>query len=366
MKNILKPSIYWLFAMVPVAILLEHNGARDSMVFFAAALSIIPIAKLIGASTENLAHHTGDAIGGLLNATFGNLPELIIAIIALQAGLYDMVRASIIGAILANLLLATGLSFLVGGIRHHSQDYNPASTRIYNSMMFIAICSLIIPAAFGRFFGSDTAFEQNESKLNLTLAISLLAAYVLYLVFMIKTHPDVFKSADASDAPDEIGEGHKPWSVGRAIGTLVAASVGAAFMSEILVGAAEGTGKELGMSTAFIGIVFVAIVGGAAESISAITMAAKNKVDLTMGIALGSSIQIALFVAPLLVIISMFIGNGAFFLSFNRVETATVLMAVLLMAVISGDGHSNWYKGVQLLTLYILIALLFYFIPDMK
>lgn len=366
MKNVLRPSIYWLFAMVPVAILLERNGAKDSLVFFAAALSIIPIAKLIGASTENLAHHTGDAIGGLLNATFGNLPELIIAIIALQAGLYDMVRASIIGAILANLLLATGLSFLVGGIRHHSQDYNPASTRIYNSMMFIAICSLIIPAAFGRFFGSDATFEQNEEKLNLTLAISLLIAYILYLFFMIKTHPDVFKSADASEAAEGSGEDHKPWSVGRAIGTLVAASVGAAFMSEILVGAAEGTGKELGMSTAFIGIVFVAIVGGAAESISAISMAAKNKVDLTMGIALGSSIQIALFVAPLLVIISMFMGNGTFFLSFNRVETATVLMAVLLMAVISGDGHSNWYKGVQLLTLYVLIALLFYFIPDMK
>lgn len=362
----MKPSIFWLFAFIPVTIILEKTGAQDSTVFFTAALSIIPIAKLIGESTENLAHHTGDAIGGLLNATFGNFPELIIAIIALNAGLYDMVRASLIGAILANLLLATGVSFLVGGVRHHSQDYNPATTRIYNSMMFIAVCSLIIPAAFGHFFGSESLYEKNVAKLNITLAISLLLAYVLYLFFMVKTHPDLFTSVGNPSEAEEAGESHKPWSVGRSVATLVGASLAAAFMSEILVGAAEGTGKELGMTTAFIGIVFVAIVGGAAESISAITMAAKNKVDLTMGIALGSSIQIALFVAPLLVIVSLFVGTGHFYLSFNRAETATLLMAVLLMAVISGDGHSNWYKGVQLITLYVLIALLFYFIPDMQ
>jgi Ca2+:H+ antiporter len=362
MKNIFKPSLYWLFIFAPVAILLEKAGAKDSLVFFASALAIIPIAKLIGESTENLAHHTGDAIGGLLNATFGNLPELIIAVIALQAGLYDMVRASIIGAILANLLLATGLSFFAGGLKYHSQEYNPASTRIYNSMMFIAICSLIIPAAFGRAFGGETAYAESQRSLNISLAISLLAAYILYLFFMIRTHPDLFKSV-AHD--EESPEGKQPWSVGRAVGTLVGASLGAAFMSEILVGAAEGTGKELGLSTAFIGIVFISIVGGAAESISAITMAAKNKLDLTMGIAMGSSIQIALFVAPLLVVIGLFTGQGGFYLTFSRVETATVLMAVLLMAVISGDGHSNWYKGVQLVTLYVLIALLFYFIPDM-
>jgi Ca2+:H+ antiporter len=363
MKNIFKPSLYWLFIFVPVAILLEKAGVNDSLVFFASALAIIPIAKLIGASTENLAHHTGDAIGGLLNATFGNLPELIIAVIALQAGLYDMVRASIIGAILANLLLATGLSFFTGGLKYHSQEYNPASTRIYNSMMFIAICSLIIPAAFGRAFGGETAYADSQRSLNISLAISLLAAYVLYLVFMIRTHPDLFKSVAHEEAHDE---GEQPWSVGRAVGTLVAASLGAAFMSEILVGSAEGTGKELGLSAAFIGIVFIAIVGGAAESISAITMAAKNKLDLTMGIAMGSSIQIALFVAPLLVVIGLFTGHGGFYLTFSRVETATVLMAVLLMSVISSDGHSNWYKGIQLVTLYVLIALLFYFIPDLR
>lgn len=251
------------------------------MVFFASALAIIPIAKLIGESTENLAHHTGDAIGGLLNATFGNLPELIFAVIALKAGLHDMVRASIIGTILANLLLATGLSFFAGGLKYHSQEYNPACTRVYNSMMFIAICSLIIPAAFGRVFGSEPAFLDSQRNLNISLAISLLVAYILYLFFMIRTHPDLFKSA-VGEA--EGAEENRPRSVAGAPGTLVAASLGAAFMSEILVGAAEGTGKELGMSSAFIGIVFIAIVGRAAESFSAITMAAKNKLDLTMGI----------------------------------------------------------------------------------
>jgi Ca2+:H+ antiporter len=364
MKKLLKPSILWLFIFVPVTFILEKLNAKDSMIFFSAALSIIPIAKLIGEATENLAHYTGDAIGGLLNATFGNAPELIIAIIALNAGLYDMVRASIIGAILANLLLATGVAFFVGGIKHHDQDYNPVSVRVYNSMMFIAICSLIIPSAFGRFLGGEEMYEHNEQSLNVGLAISLLIAYILYLFFMIKTHPDFFKSSKHENQPEENSAEHKPWSKGKAIGTLVGASVGAAFMSELLVGAAEGTGKELGMSSVFIGIVFVAVIGGAAESLSAISMAAKNKVDLTMGIAMGSSIQIALFVAPLLVLLSFAIGPQPLFLTFNRAETGAVLMAVLLTAVLAGDGRSNWFKGIQLITLYMLIALLFYFIPE--
>ena len=363
MKEILKPSIFWLFAFIPITFILEYSHASDSMIFFSAALSIIPIAKLIGEATENLAHYTGDAIGGLLNATFGNAPELIISVIALNAGLYDMVLASLVGAILANLLLATGMAFFIGGIKHHDQKYNPVSVRVYTSMMFIAVSSLIIPSAFGRFFGDNEAYHANQMNLNILIAISLLVAYILYLVFMIKTHPDFFISVETKDKNDGNGEGHKHWSVKRAVSTLVAASVAAAFMSEVLVGAAEGTGKELGMSAAFIGVVFVAVIGGAAESISAITMGAKNKVDLTMGIALGSSIQIALFVAPLLVLLSFFVGPRPMYLNFNRAETGSVLLAVLLTAVIAGDGHSNWYKGIQLITLYVLIAIMFYFIP---
>lgn len=362
MKQLLKPSIFWLFIFIPISLVLEKTGASEAMIFFASAMSIIPIAKLIGEATENLAHYTGDAIGGLLNATFGNLPELIIGLIALKAGLYEMVLASIIGAILANLLMATGIAFFLGGLKHHVQEYNPATTRVYTSMMFIAVCSMIIPAGFNKMFGSNEAFQQNETSLNVSLAIFLLIAYLLYLFFMIKTHPEYFKSVETKTNEQE--EAHKPWSISRSIITLVGASVGAAFMSEILVGAAEGTGRELGMTSAFIGIVFVAIIGGAAESISAITMATKNKVDLTMSIALGSSIQIALFIAPVMVLASFALGPQPMMLSFNKVEVWSVLLAVLLTAVIAGDGKSNWYKGVQLLTLYILLALIFYFIPE--
>ena len=336
----------------------------DSVIFFSSALSIIPIAKLIGEATENLAHYTGDAIGGLLNATFGNAPELIIGLIALKAGLYEMVLASMIGAILANLLMATGIAFFLGGLRHHTQEYNPVSTRIYTSMMFIAVCSMIIPSGFNKLFGTNQSFQHNETGLNIMLAVFLLIAYILYLVFMLKTHPDFFKSVVTISPEDE--EDHKPWSVSTSILTLVGASVAAAFMSEVLVGAAEGTGRQLGMTSAFIGIVFVAVIGGAAESMSAITMAIKNKVDLTMSIALGSSIQIALFITPVLLLLSFVIGPHPMVLSFNRAETGAVLMAVLLTAVIAGDGKSNWYKGIQLLTLYILVALVFYFLPEVN
>jgi Ca2+:H+ antiporter len=221
---------------------------------------------------------------------------------------------------------------------------------------------MIIPSGFNKIFGSNELFRQNETGLNIMLAIFLLIAYVLYLVFMLKTHPDFFKSVETGSTEHE--EEQTPWSVTRSILTLVAASVAAAFMSEVLVGAAEGTGRQLGMTSAFIGIVFVAVIGGAAESMSAITMAIKNKVDLTMSIALGSSIQIALFITPVLVLLSFVIGPHPMVLNFNRAETGAVLMAVLLTAVIAGDGKSNWYKGIQLLTLYILVALVFYFIPE--
>lgn len=361
MKKLLRPSIFWFFVFIPITFLLEGMKAGDTLIFFASALSIIPIAKLIGEATENLSHYTGDSVGGLLNATFGNAPELIIGLIAIKAGLYDMVLASMIGAILANLLMATGIAFFMGGIKHHTQEYNPVSIRVYTSMMLIAVCSMTIPGGFNKVFGSNQTFHANELSLNLILSIFLLVAYVLYLVFMLKTHPDYFKSVSTGDAKD-VEE--KPWSIATSILTLVGASVAAAFMSEVLVGAAEGTGKELGMTSAFIGIVFVAVIGGAAESMSAITMAMKNKVDLTMSIAQGSSIQIALFVAPLLVLLSFAIGPHPMVLSFNKAETGAALMAVLLTAVLVGDGKSNWYKGIQLITLYLLIALLFYFVPE--
>lgn len=357
MKNILKPGIHWLFIFIPISIILERSHASAPWIFFSAALSIVPIARLIGSSTEHLATYTGDAVGGLLNATFGNFPELIIAIIALKAGLHGMVLASLAGAILANLLLATGVSFLVGGIKFHNQDYNITSIRVYSSMMLIAVISLTIPSGFHILTVQNAAIE-NENMLNIYLALVLLIGYVLYLFFMIKTHPDFFKSEGGGH--EEHGE---KWSISRAVITLVVASVLAAFMSEVLVGAAEETGNVLGMSSVFIGVIFLAIVGGAAESISAITMGAKNKMDLSIGIALGSSIQVALFIAPILVIMSLFVGPSQMNLNFPKGLIVALFLSVILAAMVAGDGRSNWYKGVQLIMVYLIIGMMLYFIP---
>ncbi|HKE23605.1 MAG TPA: calcium/proton exchanger [Bryobacteraceae bacterium] len=357
----MKPSLNWLLIFIPVTLMVEHIGVRPAVLFFFAALALIPVAGLIVNATEQLALRTGDAVGGLLNATFGNAPELIIGIVALRAGLLEMVRASLIGAILANLLLALGLSFFLGGLRHHTQRFNPAAARTYSTMMLLAAMSMGIPSSFSRYFAPDSSIRE-EQLLNVGIVGILLLAYGLYLWFSLKTHVGEFASAEA----DSGGHEHvKPWSLGRAIGTLVAASVLAAWMSEILVGAAEGTGKELGMSSTFIGIVLLAIVGGAAESGSAIAMARKNKMDLAIGIALGSSIQIALFVAPVLVLASYFLAPQAMNLEFGRAEVGSLFLGVILGAVVCGDGQSNWYKGVQLITIYSIMALMFFLIPEL-
>ncbi len=353
----LKPSLSWLLAFVPVALALEHGGASPPLVFFAAALAIVPIAAWIVRSTEQLAHYTGDAVGGLLNATFGNAPELIIGAVALRAGLYDMVLAALVGAILANLLLALGLSFFIGGLTHKDQAYRAGATRIYVSMMLLAVTSMAVPSTFHTFSKGVVAAEHG---LNLAVAIALVLLYVLYLVFMLKTHPHLF-------APEGGGEGHgeggERWSATRAVVTLLAASVAAAWMSEVLVGAAEGTGQALGMSQAFVGLVFLAIVGGAAESFSAIAMARKDRMDMAVSIAIGSCIQIALFVAPALVFLSYAMSPSPLQLLFPRVLVGTSLIAVIVGGVVAGDGHSNWFKGVQLVAVYALFALLAYFVP---
>jgi Ca2+:H+ antiporter len=353
-----RSSVDWLFALIPVTLALEHAGAPPPWVFFAAAVAILPVARLIVRSTEALAVHTGDAVGALLNATFGNAPELIIALVALRAGLLDMVRASLIGAILANLLLALGIAFLLGGLRFHTQSYREGAIRMYGSMMLIAAVSLVVPSAFSRVFAPEETLRE-EVLLNVGLALVLLAAYVLYLVFMLRTHPDEF-AGDPGHAPAHEGPG---WSVARAGGGLLAASLLAAWMSEVLVGAAEATGAALGMSEVFIGIVLLAIVGGAAESGSAIAMGRANRMDLAVGIALGSCIQIALFVAPTLVLASYFIAPRPLELSFGRAEIGSLFLAVLIGAHVAGDGRSHWFKGVQLVAVYLIIALMFYLVP---
>lgn len=351
----------WLLLFIPLTIALEHlTHVSAPVLFFMAAVAIVPIAAQIVSATEQLATRTGDAVGGLLNATFGNAPELIIAFVALKAGYLEMVRASLVGAILANLMLALGVAFLLGGLRFHQQRFNPVAARAYSTMMFLAAVSMTVPSAFSRVFAPNEVIRQ-EQFLNIGIAVLLLIAYGLYILFSLRTHTSAFASVDSAH------EGHhdEHWSVARAVITLLAASALAAWMSEILVGAAEETGKALGMSQLFIGIVFVAIVGGAAESGSAIAMARKNKMDLSVGIASGSCIQIALFVAPILVLASYFVAPQPLELAFGRAEMGSLFIAVMIGALVSGDGEANWFKGVQLITVYAIIAMMFYLMPQL-
>jgi Ca2+:H+ antiporter len=356
----------WLLLFIPITLLLEHLGVPSTLLFFSAAIAIVPIAAMIVHATEQVATRTGEAVGGLLNATFGNAPELIICLVALKAGYLEMVRAALIGGILANLLLAMGASFFLGGLRHHTQSFNANAARLYSSTMLLAVISMAVPSAFSRAFAPEGVVRE-EQMLNIGIAITLLLAYGLYLLFSLKTHPEAFASATVS--ADGVSEGHdshdgKVWSLQRAIGSLIGASLLAAWMSEILVGAAEGTGKALGMSEVFIGVVFLAVIGGAAESGSAITVARRNRMDLAVGIALGSCIQIALFLAPVLVLASYFIAPQPLDLSFSRAELGALGFGVMIGAFVCTDGQSNWFKGVQLMTVYAFIAMMFYFIPE--
>jgi Ca2+:H+ antiporter len=353
-------TINWLLIFIPVAVVLEHSWPQaHTWIFFSACVAIIPIASLIVLATEQISTRTGEAVGGLLNATFGNAPELIITLVALKAGYADMVRGSLIGAILANLLLALGIGFLLGGFRYLDQKFNSIAARAYSTMMLLAVTSLMVPSSFSRFFAPEGTIRQEE-LLNIGIAVVLLLAYSLYLVFSLKTHPHAFASLEQEGSHHEGPQ----WSLWQAIVSLLGAAILAAWMSEILVGAAEGTGKALGMSQTFVGVVFLAIVGGAAESSSVIVTARKNKMDLAVGIALGSCIQIALFVAPVLVLASYLIAPQPFELSFNRAEVGSLFLGVLIGTLVCSDGQSNWFKGVQLTTVYAIMALLFYFMPE--
>ena len=351
--------MHWLLVFVPVAMAL---GAREdvpaALTFACAALAILPLAALVVRATEQIAERAGSAVGGLLNATFGNAPELIIAFVALRAGELDLVKGSIVGAILGNLLFVLGLSFLLGGLRRHEQAYNPAGARVQSSVMMLAAISMIVPSIFHNFITGETAHL--EQDLNVAVAVVLLGAYALSLVFMLKTHPDYF-AVPSQHEDTQTGES---WSSALAAGVLVGTSIVLAVVSEVLVGSVGATAQMLGMSRAFIGIIVLALVGGAAESLAAVAMARKDKIDLTVSIAVGSSVQIALFVAPVLVLASYFIAPRPLSLEMGNAGVAIVFFPVLIQAMIAGDGRSNWFKGVQLLCVYVLVALFCYYLPD--
>jgi len=360
LKALLKPSANWLYLFIPITLWLEHRGASAPLIFFAAALAIIPIAQLIVHSTEKVAIHTGDAVGGLLNATFGNAPELIISFVALKAGLYDLVLGSLAGAVLANALFATGMAFLLGGLRTRVQSFNPTTSRLLVSMMLVSVISLMVPSAFYRTFEGKVDLEV-ITDLNTMLAVVLLVGYALYLVFTLHTHKDLF----AAEGGGEEHVGPKP-SLPKALAFLVLASVMAAFMSEILVGAAEGTGEVLGLSQVFIGVIVLALVGGAAESFSAIAVARKDRLDMSIGITMGSCVQIVLFVTPVLVLASLLLDGPPLLITFGTGTIVVVLLTVLMSAVVTSDGKSQWFKGVMLLMVYLIIALMLYFVPEIK
>jgi Ca2+:H+ antiporter len=347
----------WLLLFLPITAGLEYfTPDRHLLIFASSSIAILPLAAWMGKATEQLAERMGEGIGGLLNATFGNAAELIIALAALRAGLYDVVKASIAGSIVGNILLVLGASMLAGGLRYPEQHFNPAGARSQATMLTLAAIALIVPAAFQARASEDSAAALGP--LSVSIAVVLLVVYLLYLVYALITHSDLFVG---SHAPEDDGKPHA--SMGRAMLTLTVATVGIAWMSEVMVGAIEPTAHQLGLSNVFVGVFVVAIVGNAAEHATAISAAMKNRMDLSLSIAIGSSVQVALFVAPVLVLASLVLGPTPMDLAFPVSLVLTVLLSVLILGQVAGDGRSDWLKGVQLLAVYLVLGLTFFFVP---
>jgi Ca2+:H+ antiporter len=348
----------WLLLFVPITIALEHLAPeRHLLIFVASGLAIIPLAGWMGRATEQLAERAGEGVGGLLNATFGNAAELIIALAALRAGLHDVVKASLAGSIVGNILLVLGAAMLAGGLRHREQQYNSAGARSQATMLTLAAIALILPAGFRAATGDGGA--PALGALSVSISVVLLAVYGLNLVFALITHASLFAGSHAAEEA-----GHAPsWSLGQALAVLGGATVLVAWMSEILVGTIEPTAEALGMNDVFVGVFIVAILGNAAEHATAVTAAMKNRMDLALSIAIGSSVQVALFVAPLLVLASYLLGPSPMNLAFAGGLVLAVLLAVLICGQVAGDGRSDWLKGAQLLAVYVILGLAFFFAP---
>jgi Ca2+:H+ antiporter len=349
---------YWLLIFVPVAIGLEFlKPESHALIFLAASLAIVPLAGWLGRATEELAHNTGENIGGLLNATFGNAAELIIAIMAMRKGLYPVVKASLTGSIIGNILLVLGAAVLAGGIKHKEQRFNPVGARVQSTLLTLAAVGLIMPAAFLYLAGAQA--QAREASLSLEISIVLLLAYGAHLFFSLHTHKTLF----AAD-PGQADAGAHIRGPARSAAMLVGVTALIAWISEILVGSIEPAAVSFGMSRVFIGVIVVAVIGNAAEHSTAIMFALKNRMELSMGIAIGSSLQMALFVAPALVILSQFIGPRPMDLVFTPAEVLAVSLAVLITGQIASDGESNWLEGILLLAVYLIFAAVFYFLPD--
>jgi len=349
LKNILN----WLLLLIPVAIGLEFAEADPLYIFIASAGAIIPLAGWMGRSTEWISEHLGPGIGGLLNATFGNAAELIIAIMALRAGLHDVVKASITGSIIGNILLVLGLAVVAGGLKRPELKFNRTAASLGTTLLALSAVALVVPGLFHHLSGR----APEERTLSLEIAIVLAVTYVLSLIFSLHTHKHLYVGEDSEDA---LGMHHVPlW---RATVVLLVATGFVALMSEMLVGTVEHAAARLGMSDVFVGVFLLAIIGNAAEHSTAVLMAMKNKMDLAINIAVGSSLQVALLVAPLLVFVSYLFGRPMD-LVFTTFEIAAVVLAAAVVNLIALDGESNWMEGALLLAVYGILGMAFYALP---
>jgi Ca2+:H+ antiporter len=348
--------LLWLLVFVPALFAgkaLEPEA--QTMLFVLSVLAIVPLAALLSHATESVAAKTGDTVGGLLNATLGNLTELVIALAALRAGQYMLVKASIAGAIVTNTLFLLGASFLLGGLKHHVQEYNRVSARLQAVLLFLATVAILVPSAVpATDSGAEAAFA---NMLSVGLAVLLIVTYGLGLVFSLKTHREFFGGAEHAEA------GEAPWPLGLALVTLAGVTVLVALVSEVFVESVQKAAETFGMTPAFVGFIVVALVGGAAEMASAFSGARKNRLDLSVGIALGSASQIALFVAPVLVLLSYVLGPTPMNLQFWPGAVVMMLLATVTAAFVTTSGRSAWFVGVLVLMVYLIFAMTLYLLP---
>ncbi|MGQ0581267.1 MAG: calcium/proton exchanger [Reyranella sp.] len=349
----------WLLFAVPVAAWMHHSRPDSPLlVFVLACVAIVPLAGLLGLATEKLAARVGESIGGFLNATLGNAAELIIALVALRAGMLDMVKASLTGSIIGNLLLVLGAAFLAGGLRHKVQTFVTVGVRLQVGMMALAALAILVPSIFAATGGGELA--QRSVTFSVVVSVVLLAVYLLSLVFILGTHADLFRGDPSAK---EGGDHGAPWSLSLAIGVMTVVTLLIVWMSEILVGTVEHASTALGLSSLFVGVVVVAVVGNAAEHSTAVLFAMRNRMEVALSIAIGSSTQIALFVAPLLVLLSLVMAPAPMSLAFSGVEVFLVLMATFIASILIVDGKSTWFTGVQLIAVYLVMAITVFAIP---
>jgi Ca2+:H+ antiporter len=355
-REIRHNPLLWLLAFVPMLFVAQKlRPEAHTRLFVLSVLAIVPLAALLSHATESVAAKTGDTVGGLLNATLGNLTELVIALTALHAGQYTLVKASIAGAIVTNTLFMLGASFLLGGLKHHAQEYNRASARLQAGLLFLATVAILIPSALTQ-ADSVTGSAFTET-LSVSLSVLLIVVYGLGLLFSLKTHREFFGGAEHAEADEA------PWPLGLALATLAGVTVLVALVSEVFVESVQQAAVAFGMTPAFVGFVVVALVGGAAEMASAFSGARKNRLDLSVGIALGSASQIALFVAPVLVLLSYVIGPAPMNLQFWPGAVVMMLIATLTASLVTNSGRSAWFVGVLVLTVYLIFAMTLYLLP---